>query len=101
MWIPMPKGEFKSSEDRVVTARAPEALELYNQIIESKKKSRIMMHADELQWKTIEGGGDQCLIWLSGSPFGPERTVSGEFASPDELIVRDGLPWFTRFVRVD
>jgi hypothetical protein len=56
MWIPMPKGEFKSSEDRVVTARAPEALELYNEIIESKKKSRIMMHADELQWKTIEGG---------------------------------------------
>ena len=56
MWIPMPKGEFKSSQDRTVTARAPEALELYNQIIESKKKSRIMMHADELQWKTIEGG---------------------------------------------
>lgn len=56
MWIPMPKGEFKSSEERVVTARAPEALELYNQIIEGKQKSRIMMHADELKWKTIEGG---------------------------------------------
>ncbi len=38
MWIPMPQGEFKSSQDRAVTARAPEALELYNQIIESKKK---------------------------------------------------------------
>ena len=37
MWIPMPKGEFKSSEERSVTARAPEALELYNQIIESKR----------------------------------------------------------------
>ena len=56
MRIPMPQGEFKSSQDRAVTARAPEALELYNQIIESKKKSRIMMNADELQWKTIEGG---------------------------------------------
>ena len=56
MWIPMPKGEFKSSAERVVTARAPEALDLYNEIIESKKKSRIMMHADELNWKTIEGG---------------------------------------------
>jgi mannose-6-phosphate isomerase-like protein (cupin superfamily) len=56
MWIPMPQGEFKSSAERVVTARAPEALELYNQIIESKKKSRIMMHTDELNWKTIEGG---------------------------------------------
>jgi hypothetical protein len=38
------------------TARAPEAVDLYNQIIESKRKSRIMMHAGELQWKTIEGG---------------------------------------------
>ena len=51
MWIPMVSGEFKSSTERVVTARAPEALELYNQIIESKKKSRIMMHADELNGK--------------------------------------------------
>ncbi len=56
MWIPMPQGEFKSSDERTVTARAPEALELYQQIIETKKKSRIMMHADELKWKTIEGG---------------------------------------------
>jgi len=48
MWIPMPTGEFKSSKDRAVTARVPEALELYNQIIETKKKSRIMMHTDEL-----------------------------------------------------
>lgn len=56
MWIPMPQGEFKSSDERSVTARAPEALELYQQIIEAKKKSRIMMHADELKWKTIEGG---------------------------------------------
>ena len=56
MWIPIVPGEWKSSKDRVVTARAPEALELYNQIIETKRKSRIMMHADELQWKAIEGG---------------------------------------------
>jgi uncharacterized RmlC-like cupin family protein len=56
MWIPQVPSEWKSTKDRAVTARAPEALELYNQIIESKKKSRIMMHAHELQWKTIEGG---------------------------------------------
>jgi hypothetical protein len=35
MWIPMPQGEFKSSDERTVTARAPEALELYQQIIET------------------------------------------------------------------
>lgn len=56
MWIPMPTGEWKSEKDRVVTARAPEALDLYNRIIETKKKSRIMMHRHELQWKVIEGG---------------------------------------------
>jgi hypothetical protein len=28
MWIPMPQGEFRSSEERAVTARAPEALEV-------------------------------------------------------------------------
>ncbi|HEY3305623.1 MAG TPA: cupin domain-containing protein [Candidatus Binatia bacterium] len=56
MWIPQVPGEWKSSQERAVTARAPEALELYHQIIESKKKSRIMMHSNELQWKTIEGG---------------------------------------------
>ena len=28
MWIPMPQGTFKSSDERTVTARAPEALEL-------------------------------------------------------------------------
>ena len=33
MWIPMPQGEFKSSEERVVTARAPEALELYKLVL--------------------------------------------------------------------
>jgi hypothetical protein len=33
MWIPMPQGEFKSSAERVVTARAPEALELYKLVL--------------------------------------------------------------------
>jgi quercetin dioxygenase-like cupin family protein len=56
MWIPGMPGEWKSSKDRAVTARAPEALELYNQIIETKRKSRIMMHSAELHWKPIEGG---------------------------------------------
>jgi hypothetical protein len=51
------------------------------------------------RWRVIEGGGERCLIWVSESPFGPERTVSCVFASPDELIVRDPFCFFTRFVR--
>ena len=56
MWIPSVLNRWKSIEDRAVTARIPETLELYNEIIEQKKKSRIMMHSDELNWKVTEGG---------------------------------------------
>ena len=56
MWIPTLANEWREIKDRTVTARIPETVELYNQIIESKKKSQIMMHSDEIEWKVVEGG---------------------------------------------
>ncbi|NIO10944.1 MAG: cupin domain-containing protein [Deltaproteobacteria bacterium] len=56
MWIPSVLNRWKSIEDRAVTARIPETLELYNEIIEQKRKSRIMMRRDEIKWKVADGG---------------------------------------------
>lgn len=56
MWIPTVSSEWTKISERAVTARVPETLELYQQIIESKKKSRIIIHRDEIQWKVAEGG---------------------------------------------
>ena len=56
MWIPTFLNKWKSIEDRAVTARIPETLELYNEIIESKKKSRIMIHSNELKWRVTDSG---------------------------------------------
>ena len=56
MWIPTHKSEFKSLEEREVTARVPEAADLYQQILESKKKSRILIRADEIRWRDGSNG---------------------------------------------
>ena len=51
-------------------------------------------------WKQIAVEGDTHRVWLSESPEGPDRTVSCELTPSGELIVRDGMAWFTRFERV-
>jgi uncharacterized cupin superfamily protein len=56
MWIPTVSKEWAEITDRNVTARIPETAELFNKIIESKKKSRIIIHSHEIQWKVTEGG---------------------------------------------
>lgn len=56
MWIPTLEGGLAKLSDRKVTARIPETPELYRKIIEAKKKSRIMIHSDEIEWKEVEGG---------------------------------------------
>ncbi len=56
MWIPTVSTEWTKITDRAVTARVPETLELYQKIIESKKKSRLVIHSDEIQWKITEDG---------------------------------------------
>ena len=49
MWSPMPQGTFKSSDERTVTARAQEALELYQEIIEAIKfDGRVPTRSDVL-----------------------------------------------------
>ena len=49
MWIPMPQRTCKSSDERTVTARAQEALELYQEIIEAIKfEGRVPMRSDVL-----------------------------------------------------
>ena len=56
MWIPTHGEQFKSLQEREVTARVPEAADLYQQILEAKKKSRIMIRADEIQWRDGANG---------------------------------------------
>ena len=58
MWIPTHSDQWKSLQDREVTARVPEAVELYQQILESKKKSRILMRKDELK-RRVGGDGEK------------------------------------------
>ncbi len=56
MGIPTPKDQFKSLQEREVTARVPEAVDLYQQILENKKNSRILMRANEIQWRAGDNG---------------------------------------------
>jgi len=37
MWIPMPQGEFKSSDERTVTARAPKRSSSISRSLRRKK----------------------------------------------------------------
>lgn len=47
---------WASAQDRTVSARAPEASEILQDMLERKKRSRIAMRASELSWKTSKHG---------------------------------------------
>jgi uncharacterized RmlC-like cupin family protein len=47
---------WTSARDRTVTARAPEVVDMYQDIIDRKKRSRILLRADEIDWKTTRNG---------------------------------------------
>ena len=47
---------WTSNRDRTVSARAPETADLLRDIIDRKKKSRILMKASELEWKVSKFG---------------------------------------------
>jgi uncharacterized RmlC-like cupin family protein len=47
---------WTAARDRTVTARAPEVEQMLQDILERKKRSRIMLRASEIEWKDTRSG---------------------------------------------
>ncbi len=62
MWVPAMLSKWKSIEEREVTERIPEALELSNEILDQKRKSRILFRADEINWKVSDTGAKRANL---------------------------------------